>query len=623
MKHFNHILLFYGFLLGISINSRINAQAGWEMTFGQPAINGRSVYLSTDSNYLTVSFLSADVFATEEIGVSIAKVNPAGKILWEKQIAGLTGNHLVSSYGSNGILHVGSYSNDSLPFQFSVININNKGEEVSRYSVPLSGQDNNFYGAAIMMDDGSVFIAYPNSSANKGIQCLKYDYQGKPLFSTLLPHQKAVISDKNIELLPNGNFVLTYNSDSSDYKRYFASLSSSGQLLWNVEPFPGSQSRYSFPDLTYLGNDKITCTSPYLWVNDTAPDIFALDVKNGNVLWHSDYIEIMDFRTRLAFPDGHGGLFVFSDFNWNNIGSFVYHFSGTGEKLWIKSLNLIASGVTRTNDGNYVCGGSSYILFSQGAAKSDNVVWLKFDIDSNTHWTTFGTQLSGIGGYSPKSFITDYDGNLISFGSFGESLEIGSSLTGLKPVNHMAKLTPDGKLFLHMIKGHVYSDSISNCSFDSTEFTLSDWFVQSVSKSISHVAKTNVDGEYRLWTNDDSANVQLILKNNFWGTCKTNYVVDLSQTDTVNFDIPATTIVECPDMDISIGTFGLRRCDESSYFIEYANNGPASAINLALTVTLDSLFEFINASISPVAINGNVLTFLLGSLGVDEKGKFL
>ncbi len=613
------ISFFIAFSISIFCHS-ISAQEGWEITYGTPSVVGREVFHASDGRFLAVSHLSPDVFGQETNGVQVSKVTSDGQVLWEKDVVGLNGNHLVASKNADGFLRVGSFVENVGPIGFRVVTLDEAANLVGQYLVPLPGLLDNFYGAAVMLSDGGIFISYPREDFVSGIQCLRFDKQGVQVFTTLLPNDKPEIYDGNLLELPDGSILLIHrNYETRQIK--VASIHQKGQINWDKQPIPDLNSYHSVLRLYFLGQGQIAICGRWLLQGnqDLGSHIFSIDSQTGNLLWQNDFEEFPFCEFRTAISDGLGGVVVLAD---DVVRTAMFRFSNTGQKIFSKSFDVLGTKIIKTLDENFVFGGVQYVPFGTGGGGwvSDNVGWVKFDKNGNTIWKTIGTKSSGKGTYVPRSMIFDNTGNLISFGNYRESITTPNSSTSLAPLNHFAKLLPDGRLYRRLIRGQVFYDSITNCQNDLPESTLENWMVKATANGKERFTQTSGDGQFNLWTNDSLTDLQLIPKNDFWGVCQSSYPIVFSQSDTAFQNLPATAEILCPRFDLSAGTWFLRRCFDNFYKISWCNSGTVLSKNTHLTVKLDSFFEFKAANFPLVAQNGQELTFDVGDVAVGDCG---
>ena len=76
-------------------------------------------------------------------------------------------------------------------------------------------------------------------------------------------------------------------------------------------------------------------------------------------------------------------------------------------------------------------------------------------------------------------------------------------------------------------------------------------------------------------------------------------------------------------MVVDIGNAFLRRCFDSKYYIEYCNHGTFTATDASVEVNLDSFLTLINSSIPFTALGGNLYSFEVGDLAINECGTFI
>ena len=171
----------------------------------------------------------------------------------------------------------------------------------------------------------------------------------------------------------------------------------------------------------------------------------------------------------------------------------------------------------------------------------------------------------------------------------------------------------------NILSGSIYKDGNSNCQNDG-EQTLSTWPINITNGVEEWNLVTDADGYYSIVVSDGTYEINVTPPNENWDICNNNVSIDVSEF--VALDFGATALVECPVMEVDLAIPLLIRCFESDMFISYCNYGTIDAIDAYVEIELDPEMTFVSADITPVNINGNLITFDLGDIAIGECGDF-
>jgi photosystem II stability/assembly factor-like uncharacterized protein len=172
------------------------------------------------------------------------------------------------------------------------------------------------------------------------------------------------------------------------------------------------------------------------------------------------------------------------------------------------------------------------------------------------------------------------------------------------------------------IIGNSWLDLNNNCQKDLNENPLPYSKVKASGDS-DYFGFVRPDGNFIVNAPEGSYQVNVVAPNPLFAVCNADASVVLDAThDSVSVDMPLRVVQFCPYLSVSLSTPFLRRCFENTYTIQYKNDGTAAAQNAYIEVTLDSLFEFIGASVPVFSQNGLVYTFQVGTLEVGQSGSF-
>ncbi len=171
------------------------------------------------------------------------------------------------------------------------------------------------------------------------------------------------------------------------------------------------------------------------------------------------------------------------------------------------------------------------------------------------------------------------------------------------------------------LDGTVFLDD-GDCTYAGTEMALADWIVQVQTGGETFFTTTDADGYYEFGVFPGEVIVSVVPPNPLWMGCQAAYTINLPDPETsATINIPMDVVEDCPYLTVDIGTPFLRRCFDNDYFVDYCNDGTAAAEDAFVTIDLDPFMTFV-ASVLPVEVDGNQLTFQLGDLPVGECGTF-
>jgi Secretion system C-terminal sorting domain len=174
----------------------------------------------------------------------------------------------------------------------------------------------------------------------------------------------------------------------------------------------------------------------------------------------------------------------------------------------------------------------------------------------------------------------------------------------------------------HYILGNSWLDLNNNCQKDPTENSLPYTKVKATGDN-DYIGFVRPDGNYLVNAPTGSYQVNIVPPNPLYAPCNADATVVLDAThDSVSVNMPLRIVAFCPYLSVNLSTPFLRRCFENTYTIQYKNEGTAAAQNAYIEVTLDSLLEFIGASLPVFSQNGLVYTFQVGNLDVNQSGSF-
>lgn len=169
-----------------------------------------------------------------------------------------------------------------------------------------------------------------------------------------------------------------------------------------------------------------------------------------------------------------------------------------------------------------------------------------------------------------------------------------------------------------LLSGKVFWDEEPNCALEASEAGLSEWMLQFTDGDHTFYKVTDSEGNYEISLPLGTFTVSVILPSNVWYPCSINPVTFNSSGGTTFLNIPVQKAEECPVMTVDISTFWLRSCRDNTYWVDYCNEGTATAEDAYVTVQIDPSLTYTSSSIPLTSQDGNLLTFALGDVAVNE-----
>jgi len=224
-----------------------------------------------------------------------------------------------------------------------------------------------------------------------------------------------------------------------------------------------------------------------------------------------------------------------------------------------------------------------------------------------------GTKLFTLVFRSLKESITEVKGSemLIAF----EGVKVGP--TAVDIIINPGSIASNG----NGVFGNVFHDTNDNCSFDNEE-GVPDWPLEFSNGTETWIRYTDKNGDFSAALPFGSYTVTAIdpsFPN--WSSCQdeVSFVLEEGVLPDEIF-IGATTTNDCPVLEIDMSINRLRRCfDNNKYIIKYVNRGLPTQ-DVTIEFEADENLTIINSSKPIASTNGNIYTFDIGALGINQNG---
>ena len=492
-------------------------------------------------------------------------------------------------------------------------------------------------------DGGYVFSAFTSSEFQTGY-LIRTDAQGDTLWARAYPMPKTDNPKAaKVFVLPNGNFALCVYPVITGYTTTM--LFDSAGVLLNSRTFLGKS------PLSPVGNEffllqpnwdstynviRLAADMSTLWEKKVQPapvskqpDKSIMDMTTTN---DAGFCLLINFDSTAQFPQTPR----------------LIKFDLNGDIQWEHGYGLT----------NYVYGGNlkqapngDFIFDNQG----NGTVLLRTDEQGNLLWNTKIMQANG-------TIALLQDGGIALLGSdlnlpwpwrltrvdaagnelFSKNIPIGNSVTigygltttpdgGLMicstygfPVRGMlAKTDANGKIYDVTVQGKVYFDRNHDCLQSPLDITLAGWLVTATNGAATESAITDTSGFYELSMPLGDFSLQIHPISAIWKPCDNGiYTFTSSAPDTIEQDFLVQDSALCSLLDVALGTNALRRCQVTTYEVAWSNKGTFFAENASIAVILPPEINFISASKPLASQAGDTLWFDLGTVDVNQRGKF-
>ena len=453
-------------------------------------------------------------------------------------------------------------------------------------NIQWSHSINKSYYSFAITETSKGFTAVSKNDSTKRLNIFKFSKNGV-LDTTIIGDTTTVFNFNKIQALDNDEFLLLGSYPVFSFDFYYSraalrKISTEGKIQWENTFDPRDMTikqlkivNGKYYCLMYPNGISVINSNGQLEKFIIAPGYSS----NFDIFSNSDYI----YNCYL-------GLFLVNSLGYKKIfGDVLNVFLTKREQLKVVEY--------RFNDENYIT-----ILDSMGNMMSQKRVPYPTNIYSHRLYNTIATK----------------DGGVL----FVELVKKDSAST---QTLFLMKLDSEGSLYPNDLYGKIIFDKNTNCKIDSVEQGLNNIIVLATwNDGQKFYSISDSLGKYYMNLDSGIYQIKALLPNNsLWQSCTPSVSKTFSsikKTDTLDFLL--SPAIDCPALETHITTPFLRRCFNNTYAVSYCNKGTTQADNAYLTVTLDSLLEFISASKSITSQVGRTYRFNLGNIAVDDCGRF-
>jgi uncharacterized repeat protein (TIGR01451 family) len=440
----------------------------------------------------------------------------------------------------------------------------------------------------IIQSPDNTFLLYGRTDVSNVFALKKLDARGNTLWTKKLPIDgfTAVLKQDKT------GYVVTAGNSQQSTSPIILKLDFNGDTL--SRKLSLTESPYDFD----IQSDGLLCLKRY------SDQIFKMDL-DGQVKWTKNLTNIsFEYPAKLIRVKD-------TSYYIPSLGGNILKINKNAESTWRSpSLSNAFNFYNRSNE-------DGFIGFSGNS--TDTLSFSKYDKNGTKIWTRKFYQFKQV---QIKDVITCDDGGYLAVGVYDISIR---GEVGLGAV-FLMKMDENGVVYPNNLEGKIIKDVNKNCQLDAPDTPFKTCVVEAKNNiGDTFLGLSDATGRYAINIDSGAFTIKAYPLNNrnFWESCTPSVSKTFSsakRTDTLDFALK--TIIDCPAMDVSISTPILRRCFNTIYAVKYCNKGTLVANNAYLTVTIDSLLEFINASRPINSITGRTYRFNLGNVAADDCGSF-
>ncbi|MEX2588575.1 MAG: SBBP repeat-containing protein [Chitinophagales bacterium] len=310
-------------------------------------------------------------------------------------------------------------------------------------------------------------------------------------------------------------------------------------------------------------------------------------------------------------------------FNTNGVRQWGTYYGGSnldvGRSVTISSNNNVyLTGMTSSTSD--IASGGQQNLFGGGTY---DAFLVRFNSRGIRQWATYyggsGNDYGRSVTTNTNVYLTGYTNSTSGIASGGHQDTKGGSNDAF-----LAKFWGEGIRTPYLVKGNIYADINGNCIQDTSDILRPHIIVKAEPGPYFGMSDTN--GNYVIYVADTgNYTISLATQDNIWQTsCNTSYNAQLNSTpDTATgIDFAMTAAYYCARLGVDVSTIRLRRCFDNTFYFEYNNTGTLPASGAYIEVDFGQHLQPQNSSLAWSSFSGNVYTFTIGNLDVNEQGTF-
>lgn len=424
----------------------------------------------------------------------------------------------------------------------------------------------------------------------------------------------------DVKQLSDDNILVLLYDNNDDEVRVMKFDYNNGNILWSVSYFSAAQ-QIGLP-YTYHGKEVVENTDGTLTLlTQVSIDTlgYARLIKlnsSGSFMWAKNYPSTKEIpwqhseRTlaRTFIGENIFSLRIF-DTTTNQYQTVIIKTDVSGNEVWRMPIaqNHVYDLILTSDNDIMVCGQSANNGNKAAITKLrlDNgaIVW------SKTYLEQFGSNPQG---FHFQKMLESNNNRFFAAGM--TTTPSGKKIYGVM-IDSM------GNTFTNVIHGNVFYDANNNCVLDNNETNLnSPVIIQATQSSDTIYTISDSLGNYSIRLKPGNYTIRPITFSSHWNGCLSP-ILPLALDSIVSHNVGLQALVNCSDLSVNITTPNLIRCFSNTYYVNYSNFGTVGESNTYIEVEMDS-FLIVNSASIPFTQNGNIYTFYIGNLGINQVGQF-
>jgi uncharacterized repeat protein (TIGR01451 family) len=516
-------------------------------------------------------------------------------------------------------------------------------------------------------DNGYIFCGY--SDGGTQLYIVKTDPEGGVLATRKYKTADDVQDAVKMVDAGDGNFLIAFatkNTPTNAKNISLYKIRPNGDTIWTKQF--GDTNNERIGDIKRLADGNFIIVGTKFTTNGDSTAILKTDPQGQQLFFTTPYFNDKRFATAIAESQNRSILFI--------------SFRPNGASDTARLVKLDANGTNPravkiktfgTNNDKFFTRIDALSVLADGNLAILGDYFAKVDTNGNVLWANTFVEFNA----SPKAFTQSQDGNFAVVGTFDETRQVskpyflkinatnGTTIVAPKQIGfidnvaassfpfhnaiipttdggfilaseeisggsraRLMKLGTVGKIWTNEISGRVFVDNNNNCQQDGDDKPFLNAIIEAVNRNDpSRVFRTRVIDSFGFYTIAlDSGTYDLRLRGvpPMWSACTDNisFSTDFEYKQAQrSFGLRPTTVL-CPQLDVNVSTPFIRACSTSVYRVRYCNNGSATAQNTYVTLQLDSLLNFQNATIPAQLVGKRLYRFDIGSVEVGKCGGF-
>jgi hypothetical protein len=192
----------------------------------------------------------------------------------------------------------------------------------------------------------------------------------------------------------------------------------------------------------------------------------------------------------------------------------------------------------------------------------------------------------------------------------------------------LAKIDSNGNVFAHTLRVRVAQDADANCEIEPAETRLSLHKIELFTPADGRrsILLTDAEGVASTQIATGEHLLRIVPPNAYWQSCQSESLplrIEAATRDTLlDFPMQRREGIECPYLQVDIGTAQIAPCAENRYFVRYCNTGTAVAQGAFVRVELSERLAFLDSPQGHIREGERSYRFPLGDVAVSACRQF-